>query len=219
MGMSDTVSDTLPLGRFHEISLSTRDLDASVRFWLAQGWVRGAVRPVWPHPYAVLSRGGIVVGLHRYRFPSPSITCVHPGVAAALEAHREVGMAIAFAKTGRGRSDEFGFRDPHGHMVTLLEAACHDAADAAADGTVFLSLPADDSDLAGRFWALLGAVPDTAGPRDWPCHRLTAGGLPLAFHAPGLCDRPALIDTMSGAGGATRTVESPEGVLLAYPTA
>lgn len=217
--MSGAAVDTLPLGRFHEISLSTGDLDASVQFWLAQGWVRGPARPVWPHPYAVLSRSGVVVGLHQYRFPSPSITCVHPGIAAALEAHREVGMAIAFAKTGPVGINEFGFRDPHGHMVTLLEAASHDATDAAADDTVFLSLPADDPDLAGRFWALLGAEHGAPAPRGWPCHRLTAGGLPLAFHAPGLCDRPALVATMPASGGTARTLESPEGVLLAYPTA
>jgi catechol 2,3-dioxygenase-like lactoylglutathione lyase family enzyme len=194
---------TLPLGAFHELSLSTRDLAASVAFWKAAGWMACAVRPVWPHPYAALSNGSIVVGLHEYRFPSPSVTCIHPGIAAALEAHRDAGMAIAFAKTGPDCFNEFGFRDPHGHMVTLLEGPTHDGPprDAALrEGTgsasateVFLSLSADDVGLGMRFWGVLGAAERGASPEGWPCRRFEAGGSSLALHAASLHKGVAIV--------------------------
>jgi catechol 2,3-dioxygenase-like lactoylglutathione lyase family enzyme len=212
---------TLPLGAFHEVSLSTRDLAASVAFWEAHGWVTGAVRPVWPHPYAVLSNGGIVIGLHEYRFPSPSVTCVHPGIATALESHRDAGMVIAFAQTGPDRFNEFGFRDPHDHMVTLLEAPTHEVAMHPAppqgvrttpSAEVFFSLPAEDIDLGLRFWGLLGATEQGHVPGGWPCRRFSAGGLPMALHAAAHLDRPALVRIAAGGSATGPAVTSPEGL-------
>ncbi len=220
--VGDTADDTLPLGLFHEISLSTRDLAASVDFWRSLGWDAVPVRPVWSHPYAALSRSGIVLGLHQYRFPSPSVTCVHPDIAGALAEHRDAGMSIAFARTGPDCFNEFGFRDPHGHMVTLLEAPTHEApasSGAGPSGEVFFSLPADDIDLGLRFWAVLGAAGHGASPHAWPCRRVTAGGVPLAFHAPALCDRPALVAAPPSSVGASRIVESPEGLRVVVPAA
>jgi catechol 2,3-dioxygenase-like lactoylglutathione lyase family enzyme len=179
------------------------DLAASLAFYEAIGWQQVPVRTVWPHPYAALTDGAVTLGLHQYRFPSPSVTCVHPDIAAALESHREAGMVIAFAQTGPDCFNEFGFRDPHGHMVTLLEAPTHDGAAVAPSGPApqplhsFLSLPASDIGLALRFWQLLGARevegPSLAAPADWPCHPLEAAGLPMAFHDAALLDRPALV--------------------------
>ena len=212
--MNGDDADTLPLGVFHEVSLSTRDLDASVAFWESQGWTRGAVEPVWPHPYAVMVRDGAVLGLHQYRFPSPSVTCVHTDIAAALEEHRDAGMATAFAKTGPDCFNEFGFRDPAGHMVTLLERATHRLpAVASPSDDVFLSLPAADPELSLRFWKVLGATRGPAAPSPaWPCIRMLAGGLPLALHDEALFERPAIV--VVGAAAARTVVEAPEGVPL-----
>lgn len=230
------MSDALPLGAFHEVSISVQDLAASTAFYEGLGWRRVPVRAVWPHPYAVLTDGAVFVGLHRYRFPSPSVTCVHPDIGAALAAHREAGMVIAFAKTGPDCFNEFGFRDPHGHMVTLLEAPTHDgpttagapdARPAAPAGGPFLSLPATDLGLGLRFWALLGAqeseVPSAAAPAGWSCRRFTVGGLPMAVHPASLLDRPAIVygraATADGAatGGASHVLTAPEGTPIVLP--
>ncbi len=187
-------ADALPLGVFHEVSISVPDLAASVAFYEALGWRRVPVRAVWPHPYAALTDGAVTLGLHQYRFPSPSVTCVHPDIGAALAEHRDAGMVIAFAKTGPDCFNEFGFRDPHGHMVTLLEAPTHEGAAVAAplDGS-FLTLPATDIGLGLRFWALLGGREGPSATPGWPCRRFAAGGLPMALHDPALLDRPALV--------------------------
>ena len=220
--MHDT--DTLPLGLFHEVSISVPDLAASVAFYEALGWRRVPVRAVWPHPYAALTDGAVTLGLHQYRFPSPSVTCVHPDIGAALAEHRGAGMVIAFAKTGPDCFNEFGFRDPHGHMVTLLEAPTHDGPAPTPPGPApqpsraFFSLPASDIGLELRFWQALGARevdgPRLASPADWPCRPLEAAGLPMAVHPASLFARPAVVCVAEhgAAGGASRqVVEAPEG--------
>ena len=221
---------SLSLGQFHEISISTTDLEASLRFYTLLGFRQAVVLDVWPHPYGVVVADELIIGLHQYRFPSPSFTTVHPALSEALESYREAGAVIAFAKTGPDCFNEFGFRDPHGHMVTLLEARTHDgpspadAADAAdapraaPSGGSFLSLPAADIGLALRFWRLLGAHevdgPRLATPADWSCRPLEAGGLPMAIHPASLFERPAIVCVVRAddATGASRQVlEAPEG--------
>ena len=221
-------ADTLPLGVFHEVSISVPDLAASAAFYERLGWRRLPVRAVWPHPYAALTDGAVTLGLHQYRFPSPSVTCVHPDIGAALAEHREAGMVIAFAKTGPGCFNEFGFRDPHGHMVTLLEAPTHDgpmppSAPPAAGASrwsaaSFFSLPAADIGLALRFWQALGARevdgPRLASPADWPCRPLEAAGLLMAVHPASLFARPAVVcvtEHGAAAGASRQVVEAPEG--------
>jgi catechol 2,3-dioxygenase-like lactoylglutathione lyase family enzyme len=209
-------ADTLPLGMFHEVSISTPDLAASVAFYEALGWHQVPVRTVWPHPYAALTDGAVTLGLHQYRFPSPSVTCVHPDIDAALAEHRGAGMVIAFAKTGVDCFNEFGFRDPHGHMVTLLEAPTHDGA-TPRSGASFFSLPAADIGLALRFWRMLGAHeidgPRLASPADWPCRPLEAGGLPMAIHPASLFERPSIFCVVrpEATGPSRQILEAPEG--------
>jgi catechol 2,3-dioxygenase-like lactoylglutathione lyase family enzyme len=209
-------ADTLPLGMFHEVSISTPDLAASVAFYEALGWHQVPVRTVWPHPYAALTDGAVTLGLHQYRFPSPSVTCVHPDIDAALAEHRGAGMVIAFAKTGVDCFNEFGFRDPHGHMVTLLEAPTHDGA-TQRSGASFFSLPAADIGLALRFWRMLGAHeidgPRLASPADWPCRPLEAGGLPMAIHPASLFERPSIFCVVrpDATGPSRQILEAPEG--------
>ena len=139
--------DGLSLGQFHEISVSTDNLAESLQFYELMGFTKNQVGPVWPHPYSVVSLGSLVIGLHEYRFPSPSITCVHQDIEGALESYRDAGAVIAFAKTDSGQFKEFGFRDPAGHMVTLLERVTHHA-------------NALDPNVAPS-----GDLPDSASPR------------------------------------------------------
>jgi hypothetical protein len=159
------------------------------------------------------------------------VTCVHPDIEGALAEHRGAGMVIAFAKTGPGVFNEFGFRDPHGHMVTLLEAPTHDgatprpasvAARSAAgasqrSGASFFSLPAADIGLALRFWQMLGAHevdgPRLASPADWPCRPLEAGGLPMAIHPASLFERPSIVCIVrpDATGASKQILEAPEG--------
>lgn len=207
---------SLPLGQFHEVSLSTSSLETSIAFYEELGFTRGPILPVWPHPYGVVSRGALTLGLHEYRFPSPSFTTVEPSLDAALEAHRDAGMHIAFAKTGPDCFNEFGFRDPNGHMITLLERRTH-----GHDGPVgeaepdlaLLSLPTADRELSCRFWEVLGAR--ILGESRWDgrisATRLEAAGIPVALHEASDHERPMIVIR----GRSERWArESPEGLSI-----
>ena len=69
------------LGRFHEISIGTADIAESVAFYEKLGFSQCGTSDTWQHPYGVLSDGKLFIGLHQFKFPSPVITYVHPGVA------------------------------------------------------------------------------------------------------------------------------------------
>lgn len=208
----------LPLGRFHEISITTRSLTQSIAFYAALGFRRGAVEPVWPHPYAVMSLGPLHLGLHEYRFPSPSFTTVHAGIESLVEEYRSVGMHLAFAKTGADCFNEFGFRDPGGNMVTILERPTHRAVDAdiprtsAILGEFFAyALPSPDREVGVRFWELLGAQEELERIHDQP--RLHAAGLAILLEEGNSIDRPTLLFRQLGASP-SESFESPDGTRL-----
>ena len=223
MNAEDMSETGLSLGRFHEISVSTDSLDESLRFYDLMGFVAHRVESVWPHPYAVMSLGSLVIGLHEYRFPLPSITCVQQDLTDALESFRDAGAVIAFAKTEPGQFKEFGFRDPAGHMVTLLEKATHHVDALASSGRsrtlgqfLGFSLPSAAPEISRGFWRALGATPLTMpslDSRHWPAALFDAAGLTIGIHDESWLDKPALV--FQRAGAADRTVfESPEGARL-----
>lgn len=209
----------LDLGRFHEISVSTRDLAGSLKFYEMAGFARGSVGDAWPHPYAIVTLGRLTLGLHEYKFPSPSFTSVHGDIPVTLERYKSAGAVIAFAKTGPDCFNEFGLRDPAGHMITLLERATHP--DDAFDPTrtspslgdfLAFSLPSAAPEISMGFWQALGATP-IAGRPCWPASWLDAGGLTIAIHDEKILDRPALIFHRHGVEAGTR-LESPEGTMI-----
>lgn len=213
----------LSLGQFHEVSVSTESLADSLQFYELMGFVTNRVEPIWPHPYAVVSLGKLVVGLHEYRFPSPSITCVHHEIDAALQAYQEAGAVIAFAKTDPNHFREFGFRDPAGHMVTLLEKPTHlgDAIDPNGVSRTLgrfagFSLPSAASEISSGFWQAIGARPLVGQPMDsraWPVTMLDAAGLIMGIHDDSWLDKPAFVFHRPGASEKT-VFESPEGARL-----
>lgn len=187
------------LGHFHELSITTRDIRASVEFYEALGFSHCRTGDTWPHPYGVLTDGRIVLGLHQYKFPSPSITTVRPGIAAAIPEFTALGLELAFAKTGDDCFNEIGFRDPTGQMVTVLEARTYfpaerDAREQSLCGWFeCFSLPAADFAPAAALWERLGHVALEVVESPWLHQPLTSNGLALALHRPRTLDRPMLV--------------------------
>src|SRR3979409_2050052 len=72
------------LGRFHEISIATADIRASVEFYESLGFAQAPTTDTWTHPYGVLTDGRLFIGLHQRRAPSPALTFVLPGIASQL---------------------------------------------------------------------------------------------------------------------------------------
>ena len=187
------------LGRFHEISLQTADIRASVEFYERLGFSQAVTGDTWSHPYGVVTDGHLVLGLHQYRFPSPSLTFVRAGLAALRTPLEALGIELAFAKTGEESFNELGFRDPAGQMVTLLEARTYSPF-ARGRGEVSLcgefaefSIPTPDFAASRRFWERLGFVALEEDGASYERLPLTSDFLDLAFHAPRTLDRPLLV--------------------------
>ena len=64
------------LGRFHEISLGTADIAESVAFYERLGFTQCGTTDTWQHPYGVMTDGKLFIGLHQFKFPSPTLTYV-----------------------------------------------------------------------------------------------------------------------------------------------
>lgn len=194
------------LGRFLELSVETADIRASVEFYERLGFSQCVTSDTWPHPYGALTDGRLVIGLHQYRFPSPSITFVHDGIARHLATIEAMGFEIAFRRTGDDMFNEFGFRDSTGHMVTVLEARTFSPPDRGRDcpsscgDFAEYSLPARDFTAARAQWETFGfvAVTEECAANDtvpWRRLPLTSDRLNLAFHAPRFFERPLLVFT------------------------
>jgi catechol 2,3-dioxygenase-like lactoylglutathione lyase family enzyme len=110
------------LGRFHEISIATADIRASVEFYERLGFTQAPTTDTWPHPYGVLTDGRLFIGLHERRAPTPALTFVLPGIASQLAAFESHGIALTVCRTGEDVFNEIGFLDPFGQAVTVLEA-------------------------------------------------------------------------------------------------
>jgi len=218
------------LGRFLELSVTTADIRASVEFYERLGFTQCVTNDSWTHPYGALTDGRLVIGLHQYRFPSPSLTFVHASVIDRIAAIEAAGVELAFRRTGEDVFNEFGFRDPTGHMVTVLEARTYSPAGRSRDEPSLCgdfaeySLPAVDFAAARRQWESFGfiALEDgaaTAGdPPGWRRLSLTSDNLNLAFHAPGFCAQPLLVFTTADPAGRRARLEG-LGVACADPPA
>ncbi|HYC10873.1 MAG TPA: hypothetical protein VEC10_14620 [Steroidobacteraceae bacterium] len=187
------------LGTFHEISLAARDVRAAVEFYERLGFTQASTTDAFAHPYGVLTDGRLAIGLHGRTAPSPTLTFVRPGVAAALPAFAAAGIALSSCRLGEDVFNEIAFADPFGQAVAVLEARTYSPAPRAASDTSLcgdfaeISLPASDFAAAQAFWEPLGFVAAEETQTPYPHLSLTSDHLDVAFHAPQLCRRAMLV--------------------------
>lgn len=186
------------LGRFLEISVEAPRIAESVAFYEGLGLVQAEVGETWSHRYGVLTDGVLVVGLHDYSFPSPSLTWVRPDLARHLDALRARVGELAFAKVSEDEFNEAGFTDPDGQMVALLEARTYSPPEVARPGGTILgqfaeySMPVSDLDRSIAFWEPLGFVAVDQGREPFPWASLTSDTLNLGLYQQPRMRGPAL---------------------------
>jgi len=188
-----------PPGRFHELSLATGDIRASVEFYERLGFSQTATTDTYTHPYGVLTDGRIYLGLHQRRAASPTLTFVRPGVAASLAEFAALGIELTLCRTGEEVFNEIGFDGPHGESVRVIEARTYSPA-VRSRGEVSLcgdfaqlSLPAADFAAARSFWEPLGFVATDEAEAPYVHLPLTSDHLSLAFHRPRTFEAPLLV--------------------------
>ena len=122
-----------PLGRFHELTLPTTDIRASVEFYERLGFSQAETGDAWSHPYGVVTDGRIALGLHGGAARAQALTFVHPGVAEfAIELERR-GVTLELNRTGAEVFHEICFSDPAGQRIAVIEARTYSPAARAAE--------------------------------------------------------------------------------------
>jgi catechol 2,3-dioxygenase-like lactoylglutathione lyase family enzyme len=187
------------LGRFHEISIETADIAESVAFYERLGFAQCGTTDTWQHSYGVMTDGKIYIGLHQFKFPSPTITYVHPDVAQHVHVIEKAGVEVAWKRVGDDAFNEFGFLDPAGQAVRVQEAPTHFASDREARDTSLCgdfaeySIPAADFAPLRDFWEPLGFV--ALGESETPYVRMamTSDHLDIGVHRPRTLDAPMLV--------------------------
>jgi catechol 2,3-dioxygenase-like lactoylglutathione lyase family enzyme len=187
------------LGRFHEISIATADIRASVDFYERLGFTQASTTDTWSHPYGVLTDGRLFIGLHQRRAPTPALTFVLPGVASYLSTFENQGVTLTVCKTGDEVFNEIGFLDPFGQPVNVLEARTYSPVEREEHEVSLcgyfseISMPARNFETARVFWESLGFV--ATDEREEPYIHLpfTSDHLDIAFHRPRTFDVPMLV--------------------------
>lgn len=187
------------LGRFHEISIATADIRASVEFYERLGFTQAATTDTYTHPYGVLTDGRVFLGLQQRRFPAPALTFVHAEVAAFADELEARGIKLDFRRLGDEVFNEIGFQDPFGQPVLVLEARTYSPVARRAEDTSLLgyfteySMPATKFAVAKDFWEPLGFVATEEPDAPYAHLPLTSDHLDVAFHQPRTLDRPMLV--------------------------
>ncbi len=187
------------LGKFHEISIETDDIAESVAYYERLGFSHCGTTDTWQHPYGVMTDGRLYIGLHQFKFPSPTLSYVHPGVAQRAPVIERLGIDLAWKRVSDEAFNEFGFLDPSGQPVRVQEAPTHFSSDLGLGETSLCgdfaeySLPSAEFEPMRAFWEPLGFV--ALGETDAPYLRMsmTSDHIDLAVHRPRTLDQPMLV--------------------------
>ena len=185
--------------RFHEISLATPDIRASVEFYQALGFTLVNTAEVLPYRYGVVAAGRLVLGLHENPGQAPGVAFVRPELARWADDLAARGLELGTRQTHPDTFNEITLDDPEGHRLWFIEAPVHAPVDpwstttAACGEFLHLGLPTRQPETMTRFWEQFGFV--GLGESDTPYfhHALTSDHLNLALHAPRLLDAPLLV--------------------------
>ncbi len=185
------------LGRWLEISVQSPDLLHSLSFYKALGFSELQASEVWPHAYAVVSDGDLVIGLHNREMESPTLTFVQPELGRHALAMTDHGFEFTFMQLDDDVFNELHFVDTDGHNIALIEARTfspppENCTDSVCGSFFELTLPTRDALHAGRFWAPL--APHLKQLREEPTThiRFDAGGMSLGLSESIALDRPAI---------------------------
>jgi catechol 2,3-dioxygenase-like lactoylglutathione lyase family enzyme len=182
------------LGDFLEISLSCRDILASLEFYHKLGFVEAPVREAWKHPYTVVTDGRLYIGLHAREALPPALSFALPELRSHLPALEAMGIEFAYCNIELHRFNEMGFADPDGGMVALLEARTYSPVYSEVQTLCgyFLEyrLPVRDEEATLRFWDALGLMADKDETGQ---ARVSWSGINIVLEPRNARSRPALV--------------------------
>jgi catechol 2,3-dioxygenase-like lactoylglutathione lyase family enzyme len=185
-------------GRFHELSLSTPDISASIEFYERLGFWQAPTGDAWRHRYGVVTDGRVALGLHETE-DFAALTFIDPELQTLAESLSAAGIELTMRQTDPEVFNQIEFADPAGQRVRVVAARTFSPADRAAERHSLLgyfahySMPVRAAAAAAAFWEPLGfvAMPQEEAP--YAHQGLTSDGIDLALHALRLLPAPALV--------------------------
>ena len=189
------------IGRFHEVSVHSPDLLASLGFYERLGFTQVTTGEAFPYPYAVVADGRLAIGLHGRELPqSPLLAFVLPGVIERLETLERRGIEILDRRLGDTVFNEASL-EAGGQRLRLLEARTHSPAPLGPGETSRLgwfeeyALPVADLKAAEAAFERLGFVPAEEGNEPYPHIGMTSDSLNVALVSAGTLKHSALVFT------------------------
>ncbi|HEY4128671.1 MAG TPA: hypothetical protein VGN70_11530 [Gammaproteobacteria bacterium] len=185
------------VGDFLEISLSTRDILASLEFYRKLGFVEAPVREAWQHPYTVVTDGRLYIGLHARDGLPPALSFALPDLRNHLPKLEALALEFSYCNIELHRFNEVGFPDPDGGLVALLEARTYSPVHASQVQVTlcgyFLEyrLPARDPAATLAFWEKLGLIATPAEDGQPP--QVSWGGINISLTSFGPQAKPLLV--------------------------
>lgn len=216
-------------GRFLEVSIPTRDILRSLAFYRALGFSELTTGDMRSWHYAVVTGGGIAIGLHGGGIGEPALSFVRPNLARQVRALEDAGHEFEFSRLGADEFHEAALRSPDGHMIVMMEARTFSPGDAGGEVASLLGACAEVT-LACADHGVTRAFFETAGfiAADEPADdvvRLHTPGITLGLRettaspaatlrfSPG--DPRRLLRELAGRG--LRPIRRPEGNVLVAP--
>ena len=187
------------IGRFHEVSVHSPDLLASLGFYERLGFTQVTTGEAFPYPYAVVADGRLAIGLHGGELPqSPLLAFVLPGLLDRLTQLERRGIEILDRRLGEDVFNEASL-EAAGQVLRLLEARTHSPAALGPAETSRLgwfeeyALPVAHLKDAEAIFERLGFVPAEEGDEPYPHVGMTSDFLNVALLPAGTLKRPALV--------------------------
>lgn len=200
--------------RFLEYSIATQDIRASLSFYGKLGFSQAEVGEAWTHPYAVVSDGRIVLGLHQHPGFLSSLTFVQPDLLEHLDALEKMGLAFEFRRLGNDVFNELGWLDPAGHLIRLVEARTFSPAERSSKMRSScgyfreIALPAPARETAKDHWERLGFVGLDEDEAALPHVSCTSDTLQIGLYDPAHVPEPTLLFEVDDLAATMATMET-----------
>ena len=190
-----------PIGQFLEISLASDDVVASLGFYESLGFRQLTTGDMYEHPYAVVSDGRLVLGIHSRDVAGPALTFMLPDLRSKQAWLEDLGVEIGFTAYGDEHFNELHFETPDGQLFCLVEARTFSPSDTETvqfSGLGYFSeyrIPVVDPDESIALWEALGFVAIDRETADDGYVELTSDALSVSLYSHRLMKLPALVFT------------------------
>jgi|GEM_PF-801082 len=110
-----------PLGKLGEFTQPVKALPDAILFWSKLGYEPLHIAQI-PYPYAILSDGLIVIGLHQQHQVVRALTYFAPDMGQRIQSLREAGFKIQpMMQADDGRIDNAAIETPEGLILLLFK--------------------------------------------------------------------------------------------------